>query len=88
MASIRTSNALHPTNLHVNKALYPKDPVQDRAGSRLDGALAQRQICFDRSWQEKVIARILQNLSLILKVDFQSVRDLSQYRKQLAADAA
>jgi hypothetical protein len=42
------------------------------------------QIHFDREWQEKVIARILQNQSLILKTDFQSVRDLSQYRKQLA----
>ncbi|HEY3644545.1 MAG TPA: ferritin-like domain-containing protein, partial [Gammaproteobacteria bacterium] len=79
------SNALHPTNLHVNKALYPKDRVQDRVPDPgwMEHWLNE-QIHFDREWQEKVIARILQNLSLILKTDFQSVRDLSQYRKQLA----
>ena len=43
------------------------------------------QIRFDCGWEKKVIARILQNLSLILKVRLQSVRDLQQYRKQLAA---
>ena len=89
MASIRTSNALHPTNLHVNKTLYPKDRVQDRVPEPgwMEHWLNE-QIRFDRSWQERVIDRILQNLSLILKVKLDSVRDLSAYRKQLAADAA
>ena len=86
MASIRTSNALHPTNLHVNKTLYPKDRVQDRVPEPgwMEHWLNE-QICFDRSWQEKVIARILNSLSLILKVKLDSVRDLQQYRKQLDA---
>ena len=30
MASIRTSHALHPTNLHVNKSMFPNDTVQSR----------------------------------------------------------
>ncbi len=42
MASIRTSHALHPTNLHVNKKLYPqRHGAEPRAGAGLDGALAQ-----------------------------------------------
>ena len=32
----------------------------------------------------KVINRILHNLSLILKIKLETVRDLQQYRKQLA----
>ncbi|HEV2331666.1 MAG TPA: ferritin-like domain-containing protein, partial [Gammaproteobacteria bacterium] len=89
MASIRTGNALHPTNLHVNKQLYPKDRVQDRVPEPgwMEHWLNE-QIRFDREWQEQVIGRILQNLSLILKTKFESVRDLQQYRKQLANAAA
>jgi hypothetical protein len=31
MASARrTAQALHPTNLHVNKALFPRDTIQSR----------------------------------------------------------
>ena len=86
MASIRTGNALHPTNLHVNKKLYPKDRVQDRVPEPgwIEHWLNE-QIRFDRTWQQRVIDRILSSLSLILKVKLESVRDLQQYRKQLAA---
>ncbi|HLW74094.1 MAG TPA: diiron oxygenase [Gammaproteobacteria bacterium] len=86
MASIRTGNALHPTNLHVNKQLYPKDRVQDRVPEPgwIEHWLNE-QIRFDKKWQQRVIDRILNSLSLILKVKLESVRDLQQYRKQLAA---
>jgi hypothetical protein len=86
MASIRTGNALHPTNLHVNKQLYPKDRVQDRVPEPgwIEHWLNE-QIRFDKEWQQRVIDRILNSLSLILKVKLESVRDLQQYRKQLAA---
>jgi hypothetical protein len=86
MASIRTGNALHPTNLHVNKQLYPKDRVQDRVPEPgwIEHWLNE-QIRFDKEWQQRVIDRILNSLSLILNVKLESVRDLQQYRKQLAA---
>ena len=42
MASARrTAQALHPTNLHVNKSLFPRDTIQSApARSRVAGALA------------------------------------------------
>ncbi len=85
MASIRTSHALHPTNLHVNKSMFPNDTVQSRVPEPgwMEHWLNQ-QIQFDKEWQMKVINRILHNLSLILKIKLETVRDLQQYRKQLA----
>jgi hypothetical protein len=89
MASIRTSHALHPTNLHVSKKLFPNDTVQSRVPEPgwMERWLNQ-QIKFDREWQQKVIARILESLSRILKTKLESVRDLQHYRKQLAGEAA
>ena len=88
MASIRTSHALHPTNLHVNKQLFPNDTVQSRVPEPgwMERWLNQ-QINFDRDWQTRVINRILNNLSLILKIKLESVRDLQIYRKQLRSAA-
>jgi hypothetical protein len=88
MASIRTSHALHPTNLHVNKELFPNDTVQSRVPEPgwMERWLNQ-QINFDRDWQMRVINRILSNLSLILKIKLESVRDLQIYRKQLRSAA-
>src|SRR5205085_1469204 len=38
MASARrTAQALHPTNLHVNKALFPRDTIQSRVPKRSPG---------------------------------------------------
>ena len=89
MASIRTSHALHPTNLHVSKKLFPNDTVQSRVPEPgwMERWLNQ-QIKFDREWQQRVIARILESLSRILKTKLESVRDLQHYRKQLAGEAA
>ncbi len=86
MASARrSSKALHPTNLHVNKSLFPNDTVQSRLP---DPGWLERwldhQICFDDVWEGKVIDRILHNLSLLFERSFQSVQDLNRYRKELA----
>jgi hypothetical protein len=87
MASARrTSQALHPTNLHVNQALFPNDTVQSRTPEPgwLERWLDQ-QIRFDAVWEGRVAERILHNLSLLFDQTFSSVQELNRYRKSLAA---
>ncbi len=82
----RPSRALHPTNLHVNRALFPNDTVQSRLPE--PGWLERwldEQIRFDDAWEGRVIERILHNLSLLFGRTFASVQDLNRYRKSLAA---
>ncbi|MBN9476940.1 MAG: ferritin [Bordetella sp. SCN 67-23] len=82
----RTSQALHPTNLHVNKSLFPNDTVQSRLPEPgwLDRWLDD-QIQFDREWEGKVAERILHTMSTLLGRSFATVQDLNRYRKELAA---
>jgi hypothetical protein len=94
MASARrTSQALHPTNLHVNKALFPRDTIQSRLPDPqwLDHWL-DTQIKFDAEWEGKVVGRILHNMSLLMNRSFKTVQDLNRFRKEIgreiAADAA
>ncbi len=88
MASARrTAQALHPTNLHVNKALYPLDTVQSRLPD--PEWLAQwldNQIRFDATWENKVVERILHNMSLLMEHSFATVQELNKYRKTLARE--
>ncbi|MCK9188227.1 ferritin-like domain-containing protein [Acidithiobacillus sp.] len=86
MANTKTAKALHPTNLHVNKAMYPEDSVQSHLPD--PGWLEQwldTQIHFDAIWEGKVVNGILRNLSALLETPIQSVRDLSRYRKVISA---
>jgi len=85
MASARrTDKPLHPTNLHVNEALFPNDTVQSRLPDPdwlerwLDG-----QIKFDSGWENKVVERILHNMSLLFERTFSSVQELNRYRKEI-----
>jgi hypothetical protein len=90
MASARrTAQALHPTNLHVNKALFPKDTIQSRLPNPewLEHWLDQ-QINFDSVWESKVVERILHNLGLLLGRSFGSVQELNRYRKELSRELA
>lgn len=85
----RTSKALHPTNLHVNQALFPNDTVQSRMPE--PGWLERwldHQIVFDAGWEKKVAERILHNLSLLFEQPFQSVQELNRFRKQALANLA
>jgi len=88
-ASARSGKPLHPTNLHVNAALFPNDTVQSRLPDPewLERWLDQ-QIRFDRVWEQKVIDRILSNLSKLLEAPIGSVQDLSRYRRKLQRAAA
>jgi len=82
----RTDKALHPTNLHVNQSLFPRDTVQSRLP---DPGWLERwldeQIRFDKEWETRVVDRILHNLSLLFERTFTSVQDLNRYRKEIAA---
>jgi hypothetical protein len=87
MASARrTEKPLHPTNLHVNEALFPNDTVQSRLPDPewlerwLDG-----QIKFDSEWEKKVVDRILHNMSLLFERTFSTVQELNRYRKEIVA---
>ena len=88
MASARrTAQALHPTNLHVNKALFPSDTIQSRMPNPqcLEHWL-DTQIKFDAVWETKVVDRILHNVSLLMGQSFKTVQELNRYRKELAAE--
>ena len=81
----RSTKALHPTNLHVNKALFPNDTVQSRLPEPgwLEHWLDE-QIRFDAVWEGKVMDRILHNLSLLLERPLRTAQDLNRYRKEIA----
>lgn len=85
----RTAKALHPTNLHVARAHYPRDTVQSRLP---DPAWLERwldeQIRFDDAWESKVVERILHNMGLLFERPFNSVQELNRYRKEVAARLA
>ncbi|MEK9721345.1 MAG: ferritin-like domain-containing protein [Quisquiliibacterium sp.] len=87
-SSRRTSKALHPTNLHVNKALFPKDTVQSRLPQPdwLERWLDD-QIRFDAQWETKVADRILHNLAILLESPIKTLQDLNRYRKSLRVAA-
>lgn len=80
----RTAQALHPTNLHVNKDMYPEDTVQSKLPSPgwLEHWLDE-QIRFDKEWEGRVSTRILHNMSLLLGEDFKSPQELNRYRRDL-----
>jgi hypothetical protein len=84
----RTAKALHPTNLHVNEALYPNDTVQSRLPE--PGWLEKwldEQIQFDTGWEKKVAERILHNLSLLFEQPFTTVQELNRFRKSFVSVA-
>ena len=87
MASARrTAQALHPTNLHVNAKLFPRDTIQSRLP---DPEWLERwldtQIQFDSVWENKVVERILHNMSLLMDRSFATVQELNRFRKEMAA---
>ena len=85
----RTSQALHPTNLHVNQALFPNDTIQSKLPNPdwLQTWL-DTQIRFDRQWESKVVERILHNASILFERTFASVQDLNRYRKEVTQKLA
>ena len=83
-SSARSAKPLHPTNLHVNKALFPNDTVQSRLPDPdwLDHWLDQ-QIHFDKDCEARVVGGILRNLSSLFEQTFATVQDLNRFRKSI-----
>ena len=83
-SSGRSGKPLHPTNLHVNQALFPNDTVQSRLPDPewLERWLDE-QIVFDRDCESRVVGGILRNLSSLFDRKFETIADLNYYRKQL-----
>jgi hypothetical protein len=88
-SSQRSRKALHPTNLHVSKTLFPNDTVQSKLPDPdwLENWL-DSQISFGREWETRVVKMILHNLSSLFGEPIRTVQELSRYRKQLAKVAA
>ena len=84
-SSGRSGKPMHPTNLHVNKDLFPRDTVQSRLP---DPQWLERwldtQIEFGKEQEARVIGGILRNLSILLGQNFETPADLNRYRKQLS----
>ena len=83
----RTAQALHPTNLHVSRRLFPQDTIQSRLPDPAWLAhWLDKQIDFNAVWEGKVVERILHNLSLLMGHSFSTVQELNRYRKELAQE--
>ncbi|MFN8769242.1 MAG: ferritin-like domain-containing protein [Neisseriaceae bacterium] len=74
---------LHPTNLHVNKELYPNDTVQSKLPdpSWLEKWL-DTQIKFGKDQEKLVIRTIFNNLSSLFNEVIENVSDLNKLRKK------
>ncbi|MBL8510820.1 MAG: ferritin-like domain-containing protein [Betaproteobacteria bacterium] len=85
-SSGKAGKPLHPTNLHVNKDLFPNDTVQSRLP---DPSWLERwldtQIKFDKVWESRVVNGILKQLSTLFERSFETTTDLNRFRKELIA---
>jgi hypothetical protein len=88
-ASGRSGKPMHPTNLHVNQAMFPNDTVQSKLP---DPTWLERwldaQIQFDKEWEGKVVKMILHNMGSLFGRTFASLGELNQFRKSLSATPA
>jgi len=88
-SAARSDKPLHPTNLHVNQSLYPKDTVQSKLPDPewLEHWLDE-QIRFDKGWEKKVVDMILLNLSKLFGRPIKTLQELNRYRRELRTAAA
>jgi hypothetical protein len=88
-SSARNRKPLHPTNLHVNKGLFPNDTVQSRLPDpRWLERWLDEQINFDREWESRVVRMILHNLSSLFGTTISSPQELNRLRKTMGAETA
>jgi hypothetical protein len=85
-SSGKSGKPLHPTNLHVNKELFPNDTVQSKLP---DPEWLERwldtQIQFDKVWENRVVNGILKQMSALFDRTFETSSDLNRFRKELIA---
>jgi hypothetical protein len=87
MSNPRTNKAMHPTNLHVNKSMYPKDTVNDKLPDpEWLTEWLNHEIEFDDGWERKVSTAVLASLSNLLGRSFSSTYELLQYKQSLVAE--
>ena len=88
-SSGRSGKPLHPTNLHVNEDLFPRDTIQSRLPNPdwLEHWL-DTQINFNKEWEQKVVTMILKNLSLLMDRTFNTIQELNRFRKEISAGPA
>ena len=84
-SSGRSGKPLHPTNLHVNREMFPNDTVQARLPDPdwLEHWL-DSQIQFGKEWEAKVVSMILKNLSLLFGRTIDTIQDLNRYRREIS----
>lgn len=80
----RAGKPLHPTNLHVNKDMFPADTVQSKLPDPewLENWL-DHQIRFDKVCENKVVQSILAKLSTLYDRTIESAGDLNRFRREL-----
>jgi hypothetical protein len=85
-SAARKGTPMHPTNLHVNKSLFPNDTVQSRLPDAkwLEHWL-DTQIQFDKVCENKVVGSILAKLGTLYNRTLESAADLKTFRKELLA---
>jgi len=86
-SAARAGKPMHPTNLHVNKALFPNDTVQSKLPDAgwLEHWL-DAQIQFDKVCESKVVQSILAKLGTLYDRAIQDAADLKRFRKELLAN--
>lgn len=86
MTNARLNKAMHPTNLHVNKSLYPNDTVNGRLPDPAWlSTWLDHEIEFDHAWETRVEQGILGNLSSLFATQIVDGRDLRRFRESLRA---
>lgn len=85
MTNSRVNKAMHPTNLHVNKSLFPNDTVNGKLPDPewLENWL-NNEIHFNERWETKVSVAILSSLSHLFDISCDSSQQLREYRKSLS----
>jgi hypothetical protein len=87
-SAARAGKPMHPTNLHVNKAMFPNDTVQSKLPDVkwLEHWL-DHQIQFDKVCENKVVGSILAKLGTLYDRTLESAADLKNFRRELLARA-
>ncbi|MDQ3027496.1 MAG: ferritin-like domain-containing protein [Pseudomonadota bacterium] len=85
-SAARAGKPMHPTNLHVNKGMFPNDTVQSKLPDAgwLEHWLDQ-QIKFDKVCEIKVVQSILAKLGTLYNRAIADPADLKRFRKELLA---
>ena len=88
-SAARAGKPMHPTNLHVNKSMFPLDSVQSKLPDPtwLEHWL-DVQIRFDKVCENKVVQAVFAKLSTLCGRPLANAGDLKRYRKELIAHAA